>query len=104
MGGMLLGGYEICGNHIKRVLNDCVQEVFESLTYSTSGKEVSDTVLRCKESLVDIEVLRKALKKWYEFRKTPDSSKRRVAYYMNGNFGIPKDVLRTVKLLHNSTG
>lgn len=95
---------EICGNHIKRVLNDCVQEVFESLTYSTSGKEVSDTVLRCKESLVDIEVLRKALKKWYEFRKTPDSSKRRVAYYMNGNFGIPKDVLRTVKLLHNSTG
>ena len=95
---------EICENELKNVLNACTQEVFESLTYSTSGNEVSDTVARCKEFIVDIEVLRKALQRWYKFRGMPDNSKRMVFYYRNGNFGIPKDVLKTVKLMHNSTG
>lgn len=95
---------EICENELKNVLNACTQEVFESLTYSTSGNEVSDTVTRCKEFILDIEVLRKALQRWYKFRGMADNSKRMVFYYRNGNFGIPKDVLKTVKLMHNSTG
>ena len=96
---------EICGTQLIKLLNACVQEIFESLTYSTSGKEVSDTLIRCKESIVDIEVLRKALKKWYVFRDMPDSSKRIISYYRhNGGYGIPVDVLRTVKLMHDSTG
>jgi hypothetical protein len=86
------------------VLNACTQEVFESLTYSTSGKEISDTVARCKEFILDIEVLRKALQQWYKFRGMTDNSKRMVFYYRNGNFGIPSDVLKTVKFMHNSTG
>lgn len=95
---------EICENELKSMLNSCTQEVFESLTYSTSGKEISDTVARCKEFIVDIEVLRKALQRWYKFRGMPDNSKRMVSYYRNGNFGIPIDVLKTVKLMHHSTG
>lgn len=96
---------EICETHIKVMLNNCVQEIFESLTCSDSGNEVSDTLIRCKELIVDIEVLRKALKKWYEFKGVADSSKRRIAYYRNSkNYGIPVDVLKTLKLMHNSMG
>lgn len=96
---------EICETHIKVMLNNCVQEVFESLTCSDSGNEISDTLIKCKELIVDIEVLRKALKKWYAFRKMPDSSKRMVSYYRNNEkFGLPSDVLKTLKLMHNSLG
>lgn len=96
---------EICETHIKVMLNNCVQEVFESLTCSDSGNEISDTLIRCKELIVDIEILRKALKRWYEFRKMPDNSKRMVSYYRNNkSYGIPVDVLKTIKLMHNSMG
>lgn len=93
---------EICENSIKPMLDGCVQEVFECLTTSTSGKEVSEALYKCKECIVDIEVLRVSLKRWYEFKKQPDSSRRRIAYYRDNDFGMPEDVLRTVKLMHNS--
>lgn len=96
---------EICESHLKVMLNNCVQEVFESLVCSDSGNEISDTLIRCKEIIADIEVLRKALKRWYEFRKVPDNSKRMVSYYRNNkSYGIPVDVLKTIKLMHNSMG
>ena len=90
--------------HLKDMLNACVQEIFESLTCSTPRKEVSETLIKCKELIVDTEVLRKALKKWYVFKKQPDSSKRIVSFYREKNMGFPEDVLRTLKLMHNSLG
>ena len=95
---------EICKKNITPMLNACVQEIFESLTYSTPRKEVSETLIKCKELIVDTEVLRKALKKWYVFKKQPDSSKRIVSFYREKNMGFPEDVLRTLKLMHNSLG
>ena len=96
---------EICKKNITPMLNACVQDVFETLTQSDSGNEISNTLIKCKELIVDIEVLRKALKKWYAFRKMSDSSKRMVSYYRNNEkFGLPSDVLKTLKLMHNSLG
>ena len=95
---------EICKKNITPMLNACVQEVFESLTCSTPRKEVSETLIKCKELIVDTEVLRKALKKWYVFKKQPDSSKRIVSFYREKNMGFPEDVLKTLKLMHNSLG
>ena len=60
----------------------------------------SETLIKCKELIVDTEVLRKALKKWYVFKKQPDSSKRIVSFYREKNMGFPEDVLRTLKLMH----
>lgn len=94
----------ICENQINGLLKKCTNEVYESLTYSTSGKEIQDTVTRCKEFIVDIEVLRKALKKWYRKNNKPDNSKNVVAYYKKEEFGIPVDVLKTIKKIHMSTG
>lgn len=93
---------EICEENIKPMLNNCVQEVFETLTQSDSGNEIKDTLIKCKECIVDIEVLRKALKKWYAFRKQPDRSKQMIAYYRKSYFDFPDGVLKTIRLMHNS--
>ena len=93
---------DICEKNIKPMLNGCVQEVFECLTTSNSGKEISETLYKCKECIVDVEVLHKALKKWYAFKKQGDRSKQVIAYYRENNFGMPEDVIRTVKQMHNS--
>lgn len=95
---------EIYDEQLKDVLSKCENEVFSSLTHSKSGQEIKDTVARCKEYILDIEVLRKALRRWYKSRGMIDNSKQIIAYYRKGNFGIPTDVLRTIKLLHDSTG
>lgn len=98
---------EICETNLKPMLNNCVADILDSLNYPTSGNPISETLIRCKEYIVDIEVLRKALKKWYKLRGVPDSSKRIISYYTNHKdigYGIPVDVLKTIKLMHNSTG
>ena len=93
---------DICENNIKPMLSGCVQEVFECLTASNSGKEISEALYKCKECIVDVEVLRKALKKWYAFKKQADRSKQVISYYRDNNFSMPEDVLRTIKQMHNS--
>ena len=107
----LIGQYqvtfdEICQKNIKPMLDACAQDVFETLTQSDSGNEISHTLIKCKELIVDIEILRMALKKWYvKHRHTPDISKRMVSYYRNNaKFEIPSDVLKTIKLMHKSLG
>ena len=96
---------EICEKNITPMLKACAQDVFETLTQSDSGNEISNTLIKCKELIVDIEVLRRALKKWYKFKTMPDSSKRMVSYYRNNaKFDIPSDVLKTLKFMHNSLG
>lgn len=96
---------EICKSYLIPMLNACVQEIFESLTCSESGNEISGTLIRCKDVIADIEVLRKALKKWYRFRNMPDNSKQVISYYRrNQSYGIPVDVLKTIRVLHNSAG
>ena len=107
----LIGQYqvsfdEICQKNIKPMLDACVQDVFETLTQSDSGNEISHTLIKCKELIVDIEILRESLRKWYvEHRHTPDISKRMVSYYRNNaKFEIPSDVLKTIKLMHKSLG
>lgn len=49
---------EICKKNITPMLNACVQDVFETLTQSDSGNEISNTLIKCKELIVDIEVER----------------------------------------------
>ena len=93
---------DICEKNIKPMLDSCVQEVFESFTYSTPRKEISETLIRCKECVVDTGVLRRELKKWYAHKHMADNSKQVVAFYRDRNVGFPEDVLRTLKLMHNS--
>lgn len=98
---------EICETNLKPMLNNCVSDILDSLNYPTTGNPISETLIRCKEYIVDIEVLRRALKKWYKLRDMPDNSKRIISYYTNHKdigYGLPVDVLKTIKLMHHSTG
>ena len=94
---------DIIEKNIKPCLDYCVQSIFESLTYSESGKEISETVARHKELIVDIEILRRALKKYYRFRNANDNTKQIICQYRKKNLGLPEDVIKTVKLFHSSS-
>lgn len=92
-------------HNIIPMLYNCEEEIFQCLTRATTGKEISETLIKCKEYVVDAEVLQNALKRWYQFRNMPDNSKRMISYYRkNKSYGIPFDVLKTVEYMYNSTG
>lgn len=95
---------EILEIHIKPCLNYCTQRVFESLTYSDNGSEISETIARHKELIPDFEILRRALKRYYRYKGMEDHSKQAVNYYRKKDMGIGEDVLKTLKLFHKSIG
>lgn len=100
---------ELIEQQIKPYLNDCVATLYESLTWSDSGKEISDTVMRYKEIIVDIKCLRRALHKWYKKRQEKDPAVKdrtdEIIYkYRNKGLGLPEDTLKTLKAFHMAAG
>ena len=95
---------EIIEQHIIPWLNDCVADLFESLTQSESGNEISDTIMRHKNIIVDVECLRRALKRWYKFRGVEDRSKQMIHKYRNKDLGLAEDVLKTLRTFHQAAG
>lgn len=93
---------EIYENNIKIMLNGCKREILKSLTNAKTGKQISETLIVCKEYIVDIEVLREALKKWYKNRNIADNSKSIISFYKKKKYGIPVDVLKTLKSIRQS--
>ena len=97
-------GEDIINRNIKPFLNYCVKRLFESLATSENGNEISETIARCRELIPDIEVLRKALKKWYRHRGIGDNSKQAIRHYRSKNLGLPEDVLKTIRVFHKAAG
>ena len=95
---------DIIGTYVKPYLMACKNKLVESLTTSDSGHEISDTVMRYREMIVDVEVLRKALQKWYAIRNVNDISKQVICQYRKKGLGLPEGVLRTIKAFHTSAG
>ena len=95
---------DIIGAFVKPYLMACKNKLVESLTTSDSGHEISDTVMRYREIIVDVEVLRKALQKWYAIRNVNDISKQVICQYRKKGLGLPEGVLRTIKAFHTSAG
>ena len=59
---------EIINQSVIPCLNYCVRQLLKSLQSAEAGHEISAAIAQCKELIPDIEVLRKALKRWYEWR------------------------------------
>lgn len=95
---------EIITKHIRPYLKDCVELLYSSLTWSDSGKEISDTIARYKDCIVDLECLRKALQKWYNSRGVEDRSKQMIHKYRNKNLNLPEDVWETLKIFYSAAG
>lgn len=85
-------------------LNYCREQLLESLANSDFKNPIQATILKHKELIVDIEVLRKSLKKWYRSRYMEDNSKQVIRMYRNNNMGLPKDVLKTLKAFQIALG
>ena len=88
---------EVVEKSVKSYLNWCVKMLFDSLLYFEHGNTVSETIAKHKEHIPDMEVLRKALKKWYHYKKVADRSAKVINYYRKQNIGIPEGVLKTIK-------
>lgn len=56
---------DLIKHSIKPCLDSCVEHLLESLTNAEKGYEISEAVINNRDMIPDIEVLRKALKKWY---------------------------------------
>lgn len=93
---------DLIEKYLKPYLNWCVRTLFDSLLESVEGKEIAETIARCKEHIPDTEVLKKALRRWYQYRNIEDRSDKVIYYYRKKNIGIPERVLRTVKMFHTS--
>lgn len=89
---------------VKEYLNNAKDTLFESLTSSDTGKEISDTICRHRELVADWEILRAALRKWYCFRGVEDRSKQMIHKYRQKGLGIPDGVLQTIKSFHHAVG
>ena len=95
---------DIIDTHIKPYLTECKNKLVESLTTSDSGHEISDTVMRHRELIVDDDILRKALKDWYKIRNANDISKQVIYQYRKKGLELPVGVLKTIKTFHTSAG
>lgn len=100
---------ELVEQHIRPYLDNCVETLFESLTYSDKSNEIADTVMRFKEIIVDTQCLRRALHKWYKRRKTldptvADRTDEMIYKYRKKDLGLPEDVLNTLKTFHLAAG
>lgn len=94
--------HELVEIHIKPYLDWCVQKIFDSLLYFEDGNTISEAIAKNKEHIPDMEVLRKALKKWYKSQNVDDRSARVLYEYRKKNVGIPEGVLKTIKTFSES--
>lgn len=95
---------EILIPRTKEYLNDAKKTLFHSLNDSNSGKEISDTICRYKEIVLDLEVLRAALHKWYKYREVIDRTDETIYKYRKKGLGLPEDTLKTLKSFHMAAG
>ena len=95
---------DLINRTIKPCLNYCVARLLESLTSSTPGREINETVMSHKELIPDIEVLRKALKRWYRLRGIADNSKQVIRSYRIKRAGLAEGVLKTIRMFHDAAG
>lgn len=94
---------ELIEDYIKPCLSQCTDIIFESMTQSNSQHYIADTIAKHKDILFDVEILRKALKRYYKFKNMPDNSRSNICKYAN-NYKIPKDVVATLKEFRKSCG
>ena len=95
---------DIINESIKPCLDECMELLLDSLMSSETGNEVAETIARHKNLIPDIEVLRRALKCWYERRERKDNSRQVICHYRRKNMGLPEGVLKTLRAFHTAAG
>lgn len=95
---------DIIEKGLKPFLNYCAGSLVKSMEVSSSGKEISEAVIRHKELIADLEVLRRAVRRWCRRRGKEDQSRQVICYYRKRQLGLPEGVLKTVRAFHEAAG
>lgn len=95
---------EIIDGRIKPCLTACMEELVSGMESAATKNGISETIAKHKERILDTEILRKALKRWYDSREKEDISKQVVRYYRKSGLGLPEGVLRTLRAFHDAAG
>lgn len=96
--------FDIINGGLKPCLDYCTSQLVESLVSAETGREISETIAKYKELIPDIEVLRRALKRWYSIRGEADKSRQAISYYRQKKIGLPEGVLKTIRAFHDAAG
>jgi len=88
---------DIIEKHVVPGLKGMQRVLFVSLTQTNS---VVKTLALYREIVVDDEVLRRALKAWYEARNMSDNSRQEILSLKK--FNLPQNVIKTLKQFHKS--
>lgn len=75
----------------------CEKMLFDSLCDCKGGNPISEAIAKNKEHIPDLEVLRNALKNWYDYKNTDDRSARVLYECRKKNIGIPEGAIKTIK-------
>ncbi len=90
---------DVIQEHVKPCLDNITRVLFESLTQTDSPTK---TLANYREIVVDEEVFRRALKRWYGFRGMPDNSRQTIRALRK--YDLPRDVLKAIKSFREACG
>ena len=94
---------EIYNGYVERCIEHNSQEVFEELQKAKTAHYITETIAQNKEIIYDVEILRRALKKYYKLKNMPDNS-RMIIHKLAKKYEIPTDVLATLEEFAKSCG
>ena len=89
---------------IESFLNHAKETLVESFIDRSAGNTILETLACHKELICDIEVLRKALQKWYKLRGVEDRSKQAIYKCRRKDLGLKEDAIRTIRAFHLACG
>lgn len=90
---------EIVEAHIKPCLSGITKLLLESLTQTDSPVE---TIAQYRDIIVDMEVLRRALKMWYQLRGKNDISRQTI--HSLKKYNLPQNAIETIREFRKSCG
>ncbi len=89
---------------VRKYRDDCKDMLVEFLTeHKKGGNMVADCIMRYKEEIVDISILKKSLQEYYKIYGLPDNSSQVINYYKKKGI-LPQDTIKTFRAFREAAG
>lgn len=87
--------------NIKEYLNEISKNIFEFLISSKENNFLQSLLIKYKQNILDVEILRKVLKKYSKWLHKGFDYSRQTLYRVNNKYDLPHDVIKTIKKFHD---
>lgn len=89
---------------VRKYRDDCKDMLVGVLTeHKKGGNMVADCIMRYKEEIVDISILKKSLQEYYKIYGLPDNSSQVINYYKKKGI-LPQDTIKTFRAFREAAG